>query len=113
MLPLPRRLRLSRGVRDDEIAHLFEDPLEVRFFDREAVEVRRGIQPVDRVQLPVADRELDRVPVVAQRARKSDRPEYGAWAEVGFYRPAEHGSLVERRGGVVPDRQEILPSDGD
>src|SRR5437870_9400663 len=84
MLPLPRRLSLPRGVRDDQIAHLFEDPLEVRFFDREAVEVRRGIQPVDRVQVPVADRELDRVHVVAQRIRKPDRAEYGACAEVTF-----------------------------
>src|SRR5207247_991800 len=113
MLPLPRRLRPPRGVRDDEIAHLFEDPAEVRFFDREAVEVRRGIQPVDRVQLPVADRELDRVHVVAERVRKPDRAEYGACAEVTFDRPADHVPLVERRGGVVADRQDILPSDGD
>src|SRR5438477_8274589 len=95
MLPLPRRLRLPRGVRDDEIAHLLEDPLEVRLFDREAVEVRRGIEPVDRVQLPVADRELDRIHVVAQRVRKSDRAEYGACAEVTFDRPADHIPLLE------------------
>src|SRR5256885_17222151 len=105
MLPLPRRLRLPRGVRDDEIAHFLEHPLEVRLFDREAIEVRRRVEPVDRVQLPVADRKLDRVHVVTQRVGKADRVEYGARAKVTLDRPADDVRLVERWGRVVPERE--------
>src|SRR5712664_3636464 len=108
MLPLPRRLRLPRGVRDDEIAHLLKDPVEIRFLDREAVEVRSGIEPVDGVELPIADRELDRVHVVSQRVRKADRVEYGASAKVAFDGPADDIPLVERRRGVVSNREDIL-----
>src|SRR6266568_1453511 len=113
MLPLPRWLRLPRGVRDDEIAHLLEDPLEVRLFDREAIEVRCGIEPIDRVELPIADRELDRVHVIPERVCEADRVEYGAGAEIAFDGPADDVALVERRRWVVADREDILPSDGD
>src|SRR6266581_8821217 len=113
MLPLPRRLRLTRGVRDDEIAHLLEDPREVVLFYREAVEVRRGIEPIDRVELAVADRELDGVHVVAQRVGEADRVEDGAGAQVAFDRPGDDVALVERRRRVIADRQDVLATYGD
>src|SRR5256714_5511664 len=113
MLPLPRRLRLPRGVRDDEIAHLLEDPREVVLFDREAIEVRRGVEPIDRVELTVADRELDRVHVVPERVGETDRIEDGPGAQITFDRTADDIPLVERRRRVIPDRKDILATDGD
>src|SRR5438034_1264918 len=113
MLPLPRRLRLTRGVRDDEIAHLLEDPREVVLFDREAIEVRRGIEPIDRVELTVTHRELNRVHVVTQRVGEPDRVEDGAGAQIPLDGPADDVTLVERRRGVVADRKDILAADRD
>src|SRR5882672_10110439 len=113
MLPLPRRLRLPRGVRDDEIAHLLEDPCEVVLFDRKAIEVRRGIEPIDRVELAVADGELDGVHVVPERVRETDRVEDGASAQIALHRPTDDVPLVERSGRVVADGEDVLPSDGD
>src|SRR6266481_9744808 len=101
MLPLPRRLGLPRGVRDDKIAHLFEDPREVVLFYREAVEVRRGIEPIDRVELAVADRELDRIHVVTERVGEADRVQDGPGTQVAFDRPADDVALVERRRWVI------------
>src|SRR5438445_10477083 len=104
MLPLPRRLRLPRGVRDDEIAHLLEDPREVVLFDREAIEVRRGIEPIDRVELTVTHRELNRVHVVTQRAGQPDRVDDGEGAQLALDVPAADATLVERRRAATPDR---------
>src|SRR2546430_16433562 len=113
MLPLPRRLRLPRGVRDDEIAHLLEDPREVVLFDREAIEVRRRVEPVDRVELAVADRELDRVHVVPERVGETDRVQDRTRAQIAFDRTTDDVTFVERSGGVVADRDDILPADRD
>src|SRR2546423_6934905 len=113
MLPLPRRLRLPRGVRDDEIAHLLEDPREVVLFDRKAIEVRRGIEPIDRVELAVPDRKLHGVHVVPERIRETDRVQDGTGAEVAFHGPADDVPFVEWSGGVVPNRKDVFPSDGD
>src|SRR5437879_13815895 len=100
MLPLPRRLRLPRGIRDNQIAHLLEHPGEIRLFDREAIEIRRGIQPVDRVELSVADRELDGVHVVPERVGATDRVEDRPGPQVGFAGPAGDRALAawRRRG---------------
>src|SRR5256885_16299640 len=113
MLPLPRRLRLPRGVRDDEIAHLLEDPREVVLFDREAIEVRCRVEPIDRVKLTVADRELDRVHVVPERVGETDRVQDRTRAQIAFDRTTDDVTFVERRGGVVADREDVLPPDRD
>src|SRR5438045_215341 len=105
MLPLPRRLRLPRGVRDDEIAHLLEDPREIVLFDREAIEVRRGVEPIDRVELTIADRELDRVHVVPERVGETDRVEDGPGAQIAVDRPGDDIALGERPRRVKPDRE--------
>src|SRR5256885_9460131 len=113
MLPLPRRLRLPRGVCDDEIAHLLEDPREVVLFDRKAIEVRGGIEPVDGVELAFPDRKLHGVHVVPERIRETDRVEDGTGAQVAFHGPAYDVPFVEWSGGVVANRKDVLPSDGD
>src|SRR2546423_1087665 len=113
MLPLPRRLRLPRGVRDDKIAHLLENPREIVLFDREAIEVRRGVEPIDRVELTIADRELDRVHVVPKRVSETDRVQDRPRAQFAFDRTTDDIALVERRRRVIADRKNILPTDGD
>src|SRR5438309_3609922 len=113
MLPLPRRLRPPRGIRDNQIAHLLEHPGEIRLFDREAIEIRRGIQPVDRVELSVADRELDGVHVVPERVGETDRVEARPGPQVAFDGPAGDIALVEWRGRVITDWENVLAPDGD
>src|SRR6478672_73583 len=68
-LPLPGagRARSLEDPLDQPSRGLVHDPLEVVSPDRGDVRVRRGVQEVDRVRDPVADRELDRVELVPER----------------------------------------------
>ena len=108
---LPRLWPRLERKPDGEIGHAFDHPLEVVGRERIDIHVRRRIHEIDRVGNAVADRELDRIHVIAERPheglRVSDHARTDFGAQVGMIED------VATFLGIVLGRENLLLTDAD